>query len=160
MQSPLRPDFSLSVQYGTDAPELPRWRLRGWVRSALNHVYQWVEPDAERVELSLRIVDADEGLELNSQFREKAYATNVLTFEYGIDPEGTLRADIVLCYPVLLDEARQQGKLVRHHAAHLTIHGVLHALGYDHLDDIQAHEMESLETRLLAQLKIPDPYGT
>ncbi|MPT28816.1 MAG: rRNA maturation RNase YbeY, partial [Achromobacter sp.] len=86
--------------------------------------------------------------------------TNVLTFEYGIDPEGTLRADIVLCHPVLLDEARQHGKPVLHHAAHLTIHGVLHALGYDHLDDAQAHEMESLETRLLARLNIPDPYNT
>lgn len=152
------PDFSLSVQYATEAPELPRWRLRGWVRSALSLLAKHIELDANHIELSVRIVDTAEGREINHQFRGKDYATNVLTFEYGVDPEGTLRADIVLCHPVLLEEAAQQGKPVLHHAAHLTLHGVLHALGYDHIDDSQAQEMESLEIMLLARLKIKNPY--
>lgn len=152
------PDFSLSVQYATEAPELPRWRLRGWVRSALSLLAKHIELDANHIELSIRIVDAAEGREINHQFRGKDYATNVLTFEYGVDPEGTLRADLVLCRPVLLEEAAQQGKSVLHHAAHLTLHGVLHALGYDHIDDSQAQEMESLEIMLLARLKIKNPY--
>lgn len=152
------PDFSLSVQYATEAPELPRWRLRGWVRSALSLLAKHIELDANHIELSIRIVDAAEGREINHQFRGKDYATNVLTFEYGVDPESTLRADLVLCRPVLLEEAAQQGKSVLHHAAHLTLHGVLHALGYDHIDDSQAQEMESLEIMLLARLKIKNPY--
>src|SRR3546814_7462330 len=83
---------------------------------------------------TLRLVDAKEGRKLNREFRQRDYATNVLTFEYGTDPGGTARGDIILCVPVLRREAAQQRKPVLAHAAHLTLHGVLHALGHDHID--------------------------
>ncbi|WJJ92927.1 rRNA maturation RNase YbeY [Neopusillimonas aromaticivorans] len=152
------PEFGLSVQYGTAAPELPRWRLRSWLKGAVSYVSKQFELDIQRIEISLRIVDADEGQALNRQFRQKDYATNVLTFEYGTDPLGTLRADIVLCYPVLVSEALAQHKTLQHHAAHLALHGLLHSLGYDHLDDDQASEMEALEIELLDRLHIANPY--
>lgn len=150
-------NFSLSVQYGIDAPTLPRWRFRRWVAATLKQAP--LPKGCERVELGLRLVDADEGRMLNHQFRDKDYATNVLTFEYGLTPNGTLTADIVLCLPVLLAEAKAQSKAPLHHAAHLTVHGVLHALGFDHIDDDQARTMEALETAILARLGIADPYA-
>lgn len=157
------PGLRLSVQYAADAPQLPRWRLRRWVRRAIE--YTAAEEAGlldtarfERVELTLRLVDAEEGRTLNHGYRERDYATNVLTFEYGIDPAGTASGDIVLCVPVLHREAAEQGKPLLDHAAHLTVHGVLHALGYDHLDEDEAQDMEALETRILASLGISDPY--
>jgi probable rRNA maturation factor len=163
-------ELSLSVQYGLDTPELPRWRLRRWVRLAVNGIAQATReatplalpgaPAFDRVYLTLRLVDADEGRELNKAYRGRDYATNVLTFEYGVDPDGTASGDIVLCVPVLHQEAGDQGKTVLDHAAHLTIHGVLHALGYDHIETDDALRMETLETRLLEHLGIADPYLT
>jgi probable rRNA maturation factor len=139
---------------------LPRSTVRGWMLKALA-----VNPNLESVQLTLRWVGAAEGRELNHAHRglgvEKDYATNVLTFAYGIEGKGkhqTMSADIVLCWPVLLSEAKAQGKTVRSHAAHLIIHGVLHALGFDHEQDAQAQAMEALETALLKTLKIADPY--
>ncbi|ODU94215.1 MAG: rRNA maturation RNase YbeY, partial [Bordetella sp. SCN 68-11] len=104
------------------------------------------------------LVGAAEGRRLNRDFRQRDYATNVLTFEYGADPDGVVGGDIVLCLPVLASEARAQKKLFLHHAAHLVVHGVLHSLGYDHLNDRDARQMEALETRILAEMAIPDPY--
>ena len=155
--------LGLSVQYAAEAPELPRWRLRRWAQRAVEYVHNEESglletPRFQRVELTLRLVDAEEGRTLNQTWRERDYATNVLTFEYGIDPEGVAGGDIVLCLPVLHQEAEEQGKPLLHHAAHLTIHGVLHALGYDHLEEDEAEDMEALETRILASLGIPDPY--
>jgi len=149
------PALSLAVQYAVTANELPRWRLRRWAQRTLSSL-----PDApSRTELTLRLVDQHEGRQLNHDFRERDYATNVLTFEYGHDPDGTLRGDIVLCVPVLEREAREQGKPLLHHAAHLTVHGVLHAVGHDHLEPAQAEAMEALETSILASMGIPDPYA-
>jgi len=150
-------ELSLSVQYGTPAADLPRWRLRRWVRRALDCAATDL-PGLNAASLALRLVDADEGQALNRDYRGKDYATNVLTFEYGLDPEGRLSADIVLCLPVLEREAREQGKPLLAHAAHLTVHGVLHALGHDHLDADEAAEMEALEIRILAQMGLPNPY--
>lgn len=155
------PELSLSVQYAVPAPELPRWRIRRWVQQALNAAAADQAPGSPTLraaEFTLRLVDADEARELNSSYRERDYATNVLTFEYGTDPGGTARADIVLCLPVLHAEAQEQNKPLLHHAAHLVIHGVLHALGYDHLTPEEADHMEGLETTLLAKLGIRDPY--
>jgi probable rRNA maturation factor len=159
------PLLSLSVQYATEAGELPRWRLRRWVRLAVDGVAasRVAAQKAARkrssrssaphapltaVALALRLVDADEGRALNREFRGKDYATNVLTFEYGTDP----------CVPVLRREADEQGKPLLAHAAHLVIHGVLHALGYDHLEPVEAEEMEALEIAILARMGLPDPY--
>ena len=158
------PDLHLSVQYAIPVPELPRWRIRRWVQRAINvavqDLAQTSEAPVRAVELTLRLVDADEGRDLNSAYRERNYATNVLTFEYGTDPDGTARGDIVLCVPVLHNEAEDQKKPLLHHAAHLVIHGVFHALGYDHLDPEEAEHMEGLETTLLHALGIRDPYQT
>lgn len=153
------PDLSLSIQYGVPAPGLPRWRLRRWVGRALALALKPPDPRAGRpVALTLRLVGEDEGRALNQGYRQRDYATNVLTFEYGEDPSGVIRADIVLCLPVLHREAGQQGKPLVHHAAHLVTHGVLHALGHDHVDPREADVMEALETTILAAQGIPDPY--
>lgn len=153
------PDFSLSVQYACDAPDLPRWRLRRWVGRALAGTLVAPDPRAgQPVALALRLVDADEGRRLNAAWRQRDYATNVLTFEYGADPSGLISGDIVLCLPVLQQEAAEQHKTFLQHAAHLVTHGVLHALGYDHIDSREAEQMEALETAILAAQGIPDPY--
>ncbi|VFR39632.1 Metal-dependent hydrolase YbeY, involved in rRNA and/or ribosome maturation and assembly [plant metagenome] len=152
------PMLSLSVQYGVAEPRLPRWRLRRWVaRGLAGAAADMAEPPAA-AQLSLRLVGLAEGRRLNREFRERDYATNVLTFEYGADPGGTVHGDIVLCVPVLVKEAREQKKALLDHAAHLVVHGTLHALGYDHLNAREARRMESLETAVLDGMGIADPY--
>lgn len=154
------PELHLAVQYATPSPELPRWRIRRWVQRAVNGAAQDASagPAPKRVELTLRLVDTQEGHTLNRDYRGRDYATNVLTFAYGMDPDDTVRGDIVLCVPVMTSEAREQNKPLLHHAAHLVIHGVLHALGYDHETPTEADHMEGLETALLEKMGIPDPY--
>lgn len=151
---PTKNKLSLSVQFADRrlAADLPRPQIRRWVQAAL------LAP----AELTIRIVDAGEGRALNRDYRGKDYATNVLTFAYAdgapVDDDEPVRADIVLCTDVLLKEAAEQGLPVAQHAAHLVVHGVLHAQGYDHEDDDEAAEMEQLETEILAGLGLPDPY--
>ncbi|MCG2583486.1 rRNA maturation RNase YbeY [Massilia sp. TS11] len=147
--------LSLSVQFADErlAAALPRPRLRRWVQAAL----------FAPAELTIRFVDAAEGRALNQAYRGKDYATNVLTFAYNegediADDEPT-RADIILCSDVLETEAKEQGKTLEEHAAHLVVHGVLHAQGYDHMDEDEANEMEALETEILAGLGFADPYA-
>lgn len=147
-----------SVQHVIPEPSLTRQRIRGWMLRAVDAAMA-ENPDIIEVELALRLVDTDEAHELNNQFRGRDYATNVLTFEYGIDPDGIARGDIILCVPVLRREAQEQHKTLQQHAAHLVIHGVLHALGYDHENEDDAAHMEAIETALLAGLGFPDPYS-
>jgi probable rRNA maturation factor len=140
--------FSLSVQYASEATNLPeRSRFRRWVAAALQ----------KPASVTLRIVDESEGRALNRDFRGKDYATNVLTFAYG-DEGGRLSADIVLCAPVVERETRDQGKTLLAHYAHLTVHGVLHAQGFDHETSEEARAMESREVEILAKLGFNDPY--
>jgi probable rRNA maturation factor len=111
-------------------------------------------------EIVVRIVDEQESAELNECYRHKRGATNILSFPVEI-PEGidlNLLGDLVVCAPVVEREAAQQGKPLEHHWAHLIIHGILHLLGYDHLDDEQAEQMESREITLLQKLNINNPY--
>lgn len=112
-------------------------------------------------ELTIRLVDEPEGRELNHTWRHKDYATNVLSFPAEI-PDGLLDipllGDLVICVPVVEREAAEQGKTLTAHWAHLVIHGCLHLLGYDHIEDAEAEEMEQLERQLLAELGHPDPY--
>ncbi|MGB9988279.1 rRNA maturation RNase YbeY [Pseudoduganella rhizocola] len=147
--------LTLSVQYADDrlAESITRPMIRKWVKAAL----------FAPAEFTIRFVDAEEGQALNREYRGKDYATNVLTFAYNegeeiADDEPT-RADIILCTDVLQREAAEQKKSVEEHTAHLVVHGVLHAQGYDHEDDEEAAEMESLETELLATLGYPNPYA-
>ncbi|MES2016076.1 MAG: rRNA maturation RNase YbeY [Pseudomonadota bacterium] len=147
--------LALSVQY-PDArlqESITRPKVRRWVQAAL------LAP----AELTVRFVDAEEGRVLNRDYRAKDYATNVLTFAYNegeeIDENEPTRADIILCTDVLEKEAAEQKKTVEEHTAHLVVHGVLHAQGYDHDDDEEAAEMEQLERDILATLGYADPYA-
>ena len=112
-------------------------------------------------ELAIRIVGLDEGRALNRDYRGKDYATNVLSFPAELPPGIALPliGDLAICAPVVLREAAEQAKRPRDHWAHLTVHGVLHLLGHDHIDDGEAQAMETLETRILAGLGIADPYA-
>ena len=147
--------LSLSVQYPDARLEtlITRPKVRRWVKAAL----------FAPAELTIRFVDAEEGRTLNRDYREKDYATNVLTFAYNegeeLSDDEPTRADIILCTDVLEKEAAEQKKSVEEHTAHLIVHGVLHAQGYDHMDDEEAAEMEGLETAILAKLGITDPYA-
>jgi len=113
-------------------------------------------------ELTIRLVDEEEGRELNRTWRHKDYATNVLSFPADVPDEFLdipLLGDLVICVPVVEREAAEQGKTPEAHWAHLVIHGCLHLLGYDHIEDAEAEEMEGLERELLAELGHPDPYA-
>ena len=106
----------------------------------------------------MRIVNAAEGRNLNSAFRGKDYATNVLTFVYHEKKSSMLMGDLVLCAPVVAREAREQGKILAAHYAHLTVHGVLHLAGFDHESEKDAKVMEAREAKVLAALGYANPY--
>ena len=149
-----QPDLSLSLQFGKFDPiarhraALPRHKVARWIRAAL-------ERDGE---ITVRIVDAEEGRALNLEYRKKDYATNVLTFDYSQEP--VVCADLVLCAPVIAKEARENGKTLQAHYAHLVVHGTLHAQGYDHeTGERDAAEMEALEVEILGRLGFASPYG-
>ncbi|MBU6418040.1 MAG: rRNA maturation RNase YbeY, partial [Xanthomonadaceae bacterium] len=129
--------------------------FRRWTETALSAARH-----RKPAELSIRIVGAREGRVLNQRYRGKDYATNVLSFPAEL-PHGIsspLLGDLVICAPVVAREAREQHKRVRDHYAHLTVHGTLHLLGFDHQNEPDARQMETLETRILATLGIADPY--
>ncbi len=145
--------LTLSLQFGkfSDVAEhravLTRSAVTRWIRHAL----------ADDAEITVRIVDADEGQALNREYRKKDYATNVLTFDYQQAP--TVLADLVLCAPVVAREAEEQNKSLQEHYAHLLVHGTLHAQGWDHETSEQdAEEMEAYETAILQELGFEDPY--
>ena len=145
------PRLQLSLVGYPAGEQLPtRATLRRWVLLGL-------ERDAR---IALVFVDARAGRAMNRNFRGRDYATNVLTFVYDDAPPGdaAIQADIVLCLPVLRREAREQGRTLRAHLAHLVLHGVLHAQGHDHEKRRDAARMQALETSLLRRLRIADPY--
>jgi probable rRNA maturation factor len=145
--------LSLSLQFGElkDAARhraaLQRHSVARWIRHALAH-------DGE---ITVRIVDAEEGQALNRDYRQRDYATNVLTFDYTQEPVVT--ADLVLCAPVVAKEAKENKKTLQAHYAHLLVHGTLHAQGWDHeTGEEDAEAMEAEEIRILAGLGIKNPY--
>ncbi|MDE2401150.1 MAG: rRNA maturation RNase YbeY [Burkholderiales bacterium] len=148
---PTQPHLSLSLQFADKAhrEHLPRHKVARWIRAAL-------AVDGLDGEITVRIVGEDEGRALNREFRQKDYATNVLTFDYAQEPVVT--ADLVLCAPVVEREAREQGKTLEAHYAHLVVHGTLHAQGFDHLVHDEAEAMEAQERAILASLGFADPY--
>jgi probable rRNA maturation factor len=146
--------LQLSLQFGDLADAalhriaLPRHKVARWIRHAL----------AADAEITVRIVGLEEGRALNRDYRKKDYATNVLTFDYTREPLVT--ADLVLCAPVVAQEAREQGKTLQAHYAHLMVHGTLHAQGWDHeTSRADAEEMEAYEIQILARLNLPNPYS-
>ena len=146
--------IELDLQVAVDADGLPSGdSFERWVAAALDGM--------ENAELTIRVVDREESRMLNHTYRGKDSDTNVLSFIAEL-PEGIelpLLGDVIICAPRVVEEALAQGKELHAHWAHLTVHGVLHLLGYDHQQDDEAEEMESLETSILATLGIPDPYS-
>lgn len=142
--------LSLSVQYASQAEDMPtRAQFRRWVKTA----------QERDIQIVLRIVDEDEGRALNLAYRNKDYATNVLTFTYDdLPPDAPLYGDIVICAPVVAREAREQHKDLLAHYAHLTLHATLHLQGYDHEQASEAERMEARETALMLKLRYPAPY--
>ena len=147
------PELSLSLQFGPVSnvalhrAALPRHKVARWIRHAL----------ATDGEITVRIVDAEEGQTLNRDYRKKDYATNVLTFDYTQEPVVT--ADLVLCAPVVAQEAKEQKKTLEAHYAHLIVHGTLHAQGWDHeTSEADAQAMEAREVAILAGLGFKNPY--
>ncbi len=148
--------IALDLQLASDASDLPTEAdLLSWAETAL-------AGHRQSAELTIRIVDRAESQSLNRDYRGKDKPTNVLSFPFEA-PEGIeidLLGDLVICAPVVCAEAAEQKKSLHDHWAHMVIHGMLHLLGYDHISDDEAEQMESLETRLLAGLGIADPYET
>jgi probable rRNA maturation factor len=146
------PTLTLAIQYGVDKSGLPeRRQMRQWAKAAL----------LQSAEVTLRLVDAEEGRQLNRDYRGKDYPTNVLTFTYGSDSAGMLSGDIALCAPVIAREAVEQGKPLLDHYAHMVVHGMLHLQGYDHeLGESEAIAMEAVEGFIMQRLGYPDPYLT
>ncbi len=148
-------DLQLAVQRASRCTDLPSDdSIRTWVTAALTG-------RREAAELTVRIVDEDESRQLNSQYRGKDKPTNVLSFpaELPEDLDLPLLGDLVICAPVVAQEAEQQRKASSAHWAHMVVHGTLHLLGYDHIEDADAEVMEKLETGLLAWLGYADPYA-
>ncbi len=155
------PRLELSLGYALPRTGLPtRPQFRQWVLAALNGAGRRFDS-----EVAIQLVDTAEGQAMNRQYRGKDYATNVLSFPADL-PEGLPEdfdfpqlGDLVICAPVVAREAAEQGKALGDHYAHLTIHGVLHLLGFDHVQEAEAEEMEALERQILASLGIADPYA-
>lgn len=142
------PQLDFSLQLASQAADIPSIaQFKRWVHAAL------------RVETSLtiRVVDEDEGRQLNASYRGKDYATNVLTFPLTEEP--LLMGDIIICAPVVAREAIEQGKSLLAHYAHMTVHGVLHLHGYDHEVDAQADLMEAMEIAIMHKLGFTNPYA-
>ncbi|KAA2284818.1 rRNA maturation RNase YbeY [Arenimonas fontis] len=152
-RGPLR--LEVCVSYGLPRKGLPTAAsFRKWVAAA-------ARGRIRRADLAIRLVDEKEGRALNRHYRNKDYATNVLSFPAEL-PEGVnlpLLGDLVICAPVVAREAAEQGKPLAAHYAHLTVHGVLHLLGLDHEDEREAEAMEQIEREILATLGYPDPYA-
>lgn len=143
----MMPKLHITIQYESQRTALPtKKQFQKWVKMAIN----------VDTEVTIRIVDADEGRELNSMYRGKDYATNVLTFPLSEEPH--LMGDIIICAPVVEAEAQSQNKPLEAHYAHLTVHGVLHLHGYDHETEAQAELMEGIETAIVTKLGYASPY--
>lgn len=146
--------IEVDVQYASRAADVPcEAEFASWVQAALCG-------ERDSAELGVRIVDEEESRRLNLTWRGRARPTNVLAFPFEAcgAVDLPLLGDLVICAPLVQREAREQGKPPRAHWAHLTVHGTLHLLGYDHEDEAQARRMESTEISVLARLGFPDPY--
>ena len=147
-------DVHIDVQVNSQSTRLPAESdLLRWASAA-------VGTHRKEAEVSLLIVDIEEGAELNHQWRGKEGPTNVLSFPSDLpaELELPLLGDLIVCAPVVEREAKEQEKTLESHWAHMMVHGTLHLLGYDHIEDSEAEAMESLETQIMAQLGYPDPY--
>lgn len=144
----------LDIQTVSQSKQLPiQEYFQLWIDAVLNDATQ-------ESEVVIRIVDEEEMTQFNQQYRKKTGSTNILSFPFEI-PDGVdsdLLGDLLVCAPVVEKESKQQNKELEHHWAHLIVHGTLHLLGHDHIDDAEAEEMEALEIKILKTIKIENPY--
>jgi probable rRNA maturation factor len=147
------------IQIACDDDQPPPALIERWLSTALHHAPQ---QQGDETEITVRIVDEAEITSLNHNYRNNNKATNVLSFPADLPDhiELPLLGDLIICASVVAKEACEQGKPSQHHWAHMLVHGTLHLLGYDHIDDAEAEQMEALEVSILAALNIPDPYQT
>jgi probable rRNA maturation factor len=147
-------NLHVDIQSASTEPAPEEDDIRSWVHAALANRQQ-------DTEISVRLVDIEEMSRLNKTYRGKSGPTNVLSFPTTLpaELELPLLGDIVICAPVVRQEAAEQGKSLGAHWAHMAVHGTLHLLGYDHLEDDEAQAMEALETAILAKLHYPCPYS-
>ncbi len=146
--------INLDLQFASSLDGLPSEEEFGqWVAAA-------IKGRSDKSDITIRVVDESESRRLNQKYRGQDGATNVLSFPIDLPPQidMPLLGDLVICAPVVASEVREQGKMQRHHWAHLCIHGVLHLIGMDHQNDNDADKMEDEEVAILATLGIPDPY--
>ena len=144
----------LDIQIATEFTDIPSERqFQNWIDTVLTDTTQ-------NSEIVIRLVDKAESTELNQKYRHKQGPTNILSFPFDAPEviQSDLLGDLVICAPLIAEEAQQQHKKPEHHWAHITIHGILHLLGYDHIEEVDAEEMEALEIRFLNMLKIANPY--
>lgn len=147
--------YQIDIESNSQSQQIPALaELEGWISAALQ------SQEFEDAEVSVYIVDEEEGQELNAQYRGKEYPTNVLSFPADIAEEVgiPLLGDLVVCAPVVEREAQEQGKALQAHWAHMLIHGTLHLVGFDHIEDDEAETMEALETQIVTGLGYPAPY--
>ena len=147
--------YQIDVEVNSSSTKIPGVeQIELWIASALR------SDELTEAEVSVYIVDESESQELNHQYRGKNKPTNVLSFPADIPDEVgvPLLGDLVVCAPVVEREAQEQGKTLEAHWAHMLIHGTLHLLGFDHIEEDEAEVMEALETRLMTQLHYPAPY--
>ncbi|HLF96027.1 MAG TPA: rRNA maturation RNase YbeY [Methylococcaceae bacterium] len=146
--------IEVDIQHASEHPSLPaEGRFQRWTEAALAGRH-------ETAEVLIRLVDEGESARLNADYRGKNDPTNVLSFPFEVPPgvPNTHLGDLVICAPVVAREAGEQAKSVEAHWAHLTVHGVLHLLGFDHIEDTDAERMEAEEIRILQSLGFPNPY--
>ena len=149
-------NLSIDIQKACASEESPdEDSIKRWVSAA-------IRDERDDSDLSIRMVDEQEGADLNQRYRGKSGATNVLSFPFdAVTPEPLpMLGDMVICAPIVVREASEQHKTLQAHWAHIVIHGVLHLLGYDHIDDKDAEHMETLETAIMLELGFPPPYRT
>ena len=147
-------NLSIDIQMACPSEEAPdEDSIKRWASAA-------IRDERDNSQLNLRIVDEQESADFNQQYRGKTGATNVLSFPFdAVAPEPLpILGDLVVCAPVVNREANEQQKTSEAHWAHIIVHGVLHLLGYDHIDDSDAAQMEALETSILLELNFPAPY--
>jgi probable rRNA maturation factor len=147
--------YRIDVEVNSSSTKIPSVEnIERWITAALQ------SDELNQAEVSVYVVDETESQQLNLQYRGKDKPTNVLSFPAEIPDEVgvPLLGDLVVCAPVVEREAREQGKTLEAHWAHMLVHGTLHLLGYDHVDDDEAEVMEALETHLITQLHFPAPY--
>ena len=148
--------LSTEIQYCSKNPQLPASEaMSWWADKAFGAV---LKRDAE---VTIRIVDEEEGAELNRKYRNGVGATNVLAFNYAEDSfaQSDLLGDVIICAPIVMQEALSQGKSIDAHWAHMVVHGILHLCGYKHSEEKEALSMEKLETEILSELGFPAPYN-